>query len=66
MFHAITEFSKTTEIRYTCVNPHVQLHACTILYACYDYSCLHVVSVDVVCIVELFATRYCASSNKCN
>ena len=36
----------------------VQLHACTICL-CYDYPCLHVVSVDVMCmcIVELFAAQ---------
>ena len=44
----------------TCVNPCVQLHACTIcLSTCYDYPCLGVVSVDVVCIPECTCVYMC-------
>ena len=40
-----------TQVMCTCVNPHVQLHACRIcLSTCYDYPCLRVVSADVACI----------------
>ena len=46
----------------TCVNPCVQLHVCTIcLSTCYNYPCLRVVSVDVVCIPACIIELFCCT-----